>query len=227
MGRNVLQTGERGGRVHLPWGRAVEMCVSNVRHRLGRSALSFICIAVVVAFFALTMTYQEVQGQWLLSDDVHVRAVLEKAGVSALDERGLARQRQERIWLMSLSAFLCLVGVTNTILMSVTERYREIGTLKCLGMLDSFVIRLFLMENAFIGALASLAGTAAGCALAFLQLGAAFEFGLLSWPVCAGALLAAGPKAFGLGTLLALLASIYPTWVASRMKPVDAMRVEI
>jgi ABC-type antimicrobial peptide transport system permease subunit len=119
------------------------------------------------------------------------------------------------------------VGVTNTILMSVTERFREIGTLKCLGALNGFLVRLFLLENAFIGALASLLGAAVGYGLAVLQLGAVFEFGILSWDVCTLALLGAGSKALGLGTLLTLLSSIYPTYMASRMKPVDAMRVEV
>jgi ABC-type antimicrobial peptide transport system permease subunit len=128
---------------------------------------------------------------------------------------------------MTLSAILCLVGITNTILMSVTERIREIGTLKCLGAIDAFVVRLFLIENAFVGALASLLGALIGCVLAFVQFGAVFEFGVMSWSLCLNALGIGIVKAVVLGTGLTLLASIYPTYVASRMRPVDAMRVEV
>ncbi len=68
-------------KVVLPWRRTIKMCVSNVRHRLGRSTLTFICIAVVVAFFASSLSYQFIIDQSMKSDDVHVHAVLEKAGV--------------------------------------------------------------------------------------------------------------------------------------------------
>jgi len=214
-------------RVVLPWGQTILMCLANVRQRLGRSALSFVCIAVVVAFFASSLAYQGFLARLVQSVDVHVQAVLERAGVFVNDAHSMARQRDQRAWLMTLSAVLCLVGITNTILMSVTERIREIGTLKCLGALDAFVVRLFLIENALIGALASLLGALAGCFLALLQLGAVFEFSLLSWSLCAPELLLGTVKAVALGTGLTLLASVYPTYVASRMRPVDAMRVEV
>jgi putative ABC transport system permease protein len=213
--------------VVLPWKRTVEVCWANIRHRMGRCVLTFLCIAVVVAFFASSVTAQLIQGDLMRGADVHVQAVLERAGVFTHDAGSLQRQRDERLWLMSLSAFLCLVGITNTILMSVTERIREIGTLKCLGALDSFVVRLFLVEAVFIGALGSVLGGALGCILGILQTGAVLEFSVLS---VAGCLRAGGEGlllAVGLGTLLTTLAAVYPTYVAAKMKPVEAMRVEV
>jgi len=214
-------------KVVLPWRRTIKMCVSNVRHRLGRSTLTFICIAVVVAFFASSLSYQFIIDKSMKSDDVHIQAVLEKAGVFAHDEQSMEKQRDQRIWLMTLSAILCLVGITNTILMSVTERFREIGTLKCLGAINGFVVRLFLIESAFVGVVASLFGGIIGCLLAILQVGAAFEFSLMGGTTFLQSFVASLPKAVGLGTVLTLLASLYPTYIASRMKPVDAMRAEI
>jgi putative ABC transport system permease protein len=214
-------------RVVLPWSRTVAMCVSNVRHRLGRSALTFVCIAVVVAFFAASMTYQGMLSALMQSGNLHAQAVLERAGVFTHDASALAEQRDQRIWIMTLSAILCLVGITNTILMSVTERFREIGTLKCLGAIDEFVVRLFLIENAFIGALASAAGALLGYALGIIQVGAVFEFSLLDGGMLARVFASSTGKAVGIGTLLTLLAAAYPAYVASRMRPVDAMRVEI
>jgi len=214
-------------KVVLPWRRTLKMCAANVRHRLGRSTLTFICIAVVVAFFASSMSYQFIVNKAMKSDDLHIQAVLEKAGVFTHDVQSQTKQNDQRIWLMTLSAILCLVGITNTILMSVTERFREIGTLKCLGALNGFVVRLFLIESAFVGIIASLLGGLLGCMLAVLQVGAAFEFSLLGGATFLQSFAASLPKAVGLGTLLTLLASLYPTYIASRMKPVDAMRVEI
>lgn len=225
----IFDERRRGVRHHvvLPWRRTVEVCWSNIQHRKGRCTLTFVCIAVVVAFFMSSLTFQSLVSGMMRSRDVHTQAVLEKAGVFSHDEASIKRQRDQRIWLMSLSLFLCLVGITNTILMSVTERYREIGTLKCLGALDSFVVRLFLVESVFIGILASLLGAVVGYILALLQVGAVFEFSLLTPGSCLRAAATGVPVAVGLGTLLTMLAAIYPTIVAARMRPVEAMRAEV
>jgi len=213
--------------VVLPWGKTLEVCWANIRHRVGRCLLTFVCIAVVVAFFASSTTYQVILSDLMTSEDIHTQAVLEKAGVFTHDPASLKRQRDQRIWLMSLSAFLCLVGITNTILMSVTERYREIGTLKCLGALDSFVVRLFLVESIFIGILASVSGAVMGFGLAVLQVGAVLEFSLLGLENCARGFSIGVSEAIALGTVLTTLAAVYPTYVAAKMKPVEAMRVEV
>ena len=51
----------------------------------------------------------------------------------------------------------------------MTERIGEIGTLKCLGALNKFVVRLILIESLFIGLLASILGAVVGYLLAVLQ----------------------------------------------------------
>lgn len=227
--RRVFDTGpaDAGQGVSLPWSRTLRMCWSNVQHRLGRSLLTFVCIAVVVAFFMASMTYQDILRTLSGVDDVHTRAVLEQAGVFAHDAASQQERSDQRTWLLTLSAVLCLVGITNTILMSVTERIREIGTLKCLGALDRFVVRLFLIESVFVGLVASACGAALGYVLAVVQTGAILEFGLLQPDVLLGALVRGGPTAVLIGTGLTVLGAVYPTWRAARMKPVDAMRVEV
>ena len=57
-----------------------------------------------------------------------------------------------------MSLLVCFVGITNSMLMSVTERYKEIGTLKCLGALDNFIVKLFLIESGLLGFFGSLGG---------------------------------------------------------------------
>lgn len=227
--KRIFDDRRRGvsGMVVLPWRRTLQVCWSNVHHRMGRSVLTFVCIAVVVAFFMSAMTYQRAVRELARQDDVHTQAVLERAGVVSHDAVVMQRQRDQMIWLMVLSGFLCLVGITNTILMSVTERYREIGTLKCLGALDSFVVRLFLVENVLIGVLASVIGALVGYALALLQVGAVLEFGLLDATLAFRVLYTGLPVSVGIGTLLTTAAAVYPVTVAARMKPVEAMRVEV
>lgn len=226
--RRIFDDGRTADRfVVLPWKKTLKMCWSNVLHRLGRSLLSLVCITVVVAFFTTSMTYQRILSDLTATDDVHTQAVLEKAGVFTGDVDAAARQRDQRIWLMALSGFLCLVGITNTILMSVTERFREIGTLKCLGALDRFIIRLFLVESAFLGLVGSLVGGLLGYLLAIFQVGVVLEFSVLRAGSALAALATRLPIAVGLGTALTIMAAIYPTYVAAKMKPVDAMRTEV
>lgn len=213
--------------VVLPWGRTLRMCLANVRHRRGRSAITFACIAVVVAFFALSLGQQELLGRLSASRDARVHAALERVRVGVGGEAEAARQQAQRRWLLGLSALLCLTGITNTILMSVTERMREIGTLKCLGALDRFIVRLFLVENACVGAFASITGAVIGIGLAILQSGLMLEFEILKVSDCVRVAWYSGSRAVVVGTVLTVLASIYPTIVAARMKPVDAMRVDI
>ncbi|MCK4907199.1 MAG: ABC transporter permease [Spirochaetes bacterium] len=57
---------------------------------------------------------------------------------------------------------IAVVGVINTMLMSVFEKKKEIGTLKALGMRDKDIKRIFLIEGSLIGGLGSLIGIIAG-----------------------------------------------------------------
>jgi ABC-type lipoprotein release transport system permease subunit len=52
-------------------------------------------------------------------------------------------------------------------LMSVTERFREIGTMKCLGALDGFIVKLFLLESLFQGAVGTTLGVLLGLLVSF------------------------------------------------------------
>jgi len=120
---------------------------------------------------------------------------------------------------------VAVVGIANAMLMSVAERYREIGTMKCLGALDSFIIRLFLLESVFQGT----AGTAVGVVLGFLLIWGYtwFSYGWVTMQTFpAAGILKYGLLAFVLGFGLSVLGAILPALRAAKMQPVDAMRVE-
>jgi len=129
------------------------------------------------------------------------------------------------LWLIGVSFVVCVVGITNAMLMSVMERFREIATMKCLGATDSLVMSMFVFESCiqgivggFLGALLALI---LSISVAMLQYGA---------PVLAilpfGDLGFATLIAMGIGVILAALASVYPAYVASRLAPMEAMRLE-
>jgi ABC-type antimicrobial peptide transport system permease subunit len=153
--------------------------------------------------------------------------------------RGAGEQEAKRdmrgVWLVTLSLMVCVVGITNAMLMSVTERFREIGTMKCLGALDKFVVKLFLIESSLQGVAGSLAGAVIGFALAFvralftfhvedLETGESYWLSLRFFPVLTALLWFA--IALTVGVVLSVVAAIYPAIRAARMEPVQAMRTE-
>jgi hypothetical protein len=153
--------------------------------------------------------------------------------------RGAGEQRPERdmrgVWLVTLSLMVCVVGITNAMLMSVTERFREIGTMKCLGALDKFVVKLFLIESSLQGVAGSLAGAIVGFLLAFvralftyhvqdLETGRSYWLSLRFFPFFDALLWFV--IALVVGVFLSVVAAIYPAIRAARMEPVQAMRVE-
>lgn len=130
-----------------------------------------------------------------------------------------------RLWIIALALLVCLVGITNAMLMSVTERYREIGTMKCLGALDNFIVKIFLLESSVMGALGVVFGIVLGFVLAFLvQLGNYGGFVTRYFPALD--ILKWAGVAFVVGAALTVLGGILPARRAAGMQPVDAMRIE-
>jgi len=128
-------------------------------------------------------------------------------------------------WLVSLALLVCFVGIVNAMLMSVTERFREIGTMKCLGALDSFIVKLFVLESVFQGALGTLFGISLGTALSIVMAWSrygpdTFKF----FPV--GNVLLCMLVAQAVGTLLTVAAAVFPARAAAHMQPVEALRVD-
>jgi ABC-type antimicrobial peptide transport system permease subunit len=136
-----------------------------------------------------------------------------------------ASSRATQVWLISISLLVCAVGITNAMLMSVTERYREIGTMKCLGALDWFVVKLFLIEAAVLGIIGSALGALIGFLFSILAWMAQYDnlLSLLPWGQVFLGLL----EAIAVGAVLSVIGAIYPARRAGRMPPADAMRTEI
>ena len=133
-------------------------------------------------------------------------------------------ERFRTIWIVVISLLVTVLGVANALLMSVTERFREIGTMKCLGALSAFIRTLFLIESSLIGLVGSLVGVVLGALLPLIAYSFAYRFGLVFGSMPYGTLFIAAAGAVVVGTLLAVLAAIYPARFASRMVPASALR---
>jgi hypothetical protein len=142
---------------------------------------------------------------------------------AALVEQGILSGN--RMFLLGISFVVCMVGIANAMLMSITERFKEIATMKCLGATDSYILVQFLIEAGIQGVAGGLLGMAIGFILAFVK--NLFFFGgwiFSGFPVLG--LAGSGIVSIAAGVILAMVASVYPSWAASRMAPMEAMRIE-
>lgn len=128
---------------------------------------------------------------------------------------------------------IAALGMANTMLMSVFERTREIGTLMALGSTRSEILTLFLLESLLLGIVGGLMGALVGGSVVnyFATVGVSFGEGvssLTSVPVgqkiFARFSLTEVARLFGFVQLLSMLAAFYPAWLASRQEPVAALR---
>ncbi|TWU06096.1 ABC transporter permease [Stieleria varia] len=113
------------------------------------------------------------------------------------------------------------VGIITTLYTSVTERTREIGTLKALGADKRFVLAMFLTEASVIGVVGATAGVGLGIVggYALIEQFAATRPDLV--PVYRVEDLA---WVWALTVILALLAGLYPAWRAARVPAITALR---
>jgi len=224
---SVLEGLESGGiqrQIVLPWSRALQMTRENIFVRLGRSAITASGIFLGIAFLSAVLF-------GAAAASVKARLDLTELGL----EHEAAELQARIVWLAAMSLLVATVGIVNSMLMSVTERYKEIGTMKCLGALDSFIVRLFILEAGLLGILGSIAGAIVGAGIMMLaymgRIGArgvgeswsatALKLGGTEIPLWLSILLA-----IVIGGILSIAAALYPAWQAAKMPPAAALRSE-
>lgn len=121
-----------------------------------------------------------------------------------------------------ITVILSLVGMLNTMLMSVLERTRELGILRAVGWTRGRVVQLILGESLVIGLTGSLAG--ALLAALFLQMLAAWSF--TRNIVQPGLSPAAVVAAVALMLAAALAGSFYPAYRGATLAPTEALRAD-
>ncbi|WP_195540102.1 ABC transporter permease [Eubacterium maltosivorans] len=107
------------------------------------------------------------------------------------------------------------IGVMNVMLVSVSERVREIGIRKALGTKRRDILAQFLAEALAMSLLGGAFGVGAGIAAGFLSTLLGFQFVIPAVMV---------PVAFGASTLIGLAFGIFPACRASNLNPIEALR---
>lgn len=211
--------------VALPLIKSFQMAYQSIRVRFFRSLVTTMSLVLAVAFLTFTRAENNITQGMLTSQQPAFIQILNKIGYDVTPDATSITSSAKQRWIVFLSLLVCVVGIINAQLMSVTERFREIGTLKCLGALDRFIVRIFVIEATLQGLAGGIIGALLGALVAFCV--SLIRFGLSSaafmpWFDLGATIL----YAICIGTGLSLLGVLYPAIVASRMLPVEAMRVE-
>ncbi|CUU37724.1 MAG: FtsX-like permease family protein [Armatimonadetes bacterium] len=194
--------------VQLPLSVAFRIALLNIRVRFLRALITAAGIMLGIAFFTA------------------VRAAALYAPPLDPNDPATIEAATRQTWLVVMSLLMSTVGISNSMLMAVTERYKEIGTMKCLGALDSFIVKLFFLESGLLGVVASFIGFFVGWGLVFLinlfrqgsAVFSAVSLGALGWLLL---------QAMAIGVLLTVVATILPAIRAAKMPPAAALRVEV
>ena len=148
-------------------------------------------------------------------DDFTVRDMAELA--DTLDQTGrLMRRLLLAVALISL--VVGGVGIMNIMLVSVTERTREIGLRMAVGARGRDILRQFLAESIILCLIGGGAGIALGWGVSWLVTK------LLGWPTESSP--EAAVAAVAVSATVGLVFGYYPAWKASRLDPIEALRYE-
>ena len=202
------QTGTIRKQVQLPLAVAFRISLLNIRVRFLRALITAAGVMLGIAFFTAVRA-----------------AALYAPPIDPNDPAALETATRQN-WLVVMSLLMSTVGISNSMLMAVTERYKEIGTMKCLGALDSFVVKLFFLEAGMLGVVASAIGFLVGWLLVFII--NLFRLGAGVWSAATPLeLLGLLGQAMAVGVVVTVVATILPAIRAAKMPPAAALRVEV
>lgn len=169
----------------------------------------------------------ESQPQYLKRAQAEIQAALPGLRAVPAAERASDNQfvklAQASAWgTSSLALLIGILGIANTMVMSVFERTREIGILRALGWKRGHILALIELEAVVLGLSGGVLGIALGWgalnALATLPQTASFVSASIRWPLLV--------QALGIAVLAGLIAGAVPAWRAGQLLPVDALRYE-
>ncbi|MCC5830011.1 MAG: ABC transporter permease [Phycisphaeraceae bacterium] len=213
MEKAEWQIGELRLRADLVWALAM----SSLKVRMGRAFITGLTIATTTAFmmYLLTMPYADPNAPF--HDGV--------AGMMGLRTDRDAGEVQGFLLMFVMALLVAAAGVLNTMLMNVSQRYREIGTIKCLGGLDRLILFSVLVEAALLGLVGAGLGVIIGLAISLLL--SVADYGGAFWShVGFGGLPLKVIFVLLIGMGLTTLGAAIPAQIAAKMPPIEAMRGE-
>jgi len=129
------------------------------------------------------------------------------------------------IALQILSALVAVIGILNTIMSLIYERFREIGILRANGLSISQLWKMLMIESGFIGLLSGLIALPLGTVLSWILI-AIINKRSFGWTLNFNLDFKIFLNALVLSVCAALFAGVYPAWIASRTQIIKAIRTE-
>jgi len=143
-------------------------------------------------------------------------------------------RKKARIIMIFILFMMAAASVMNTMLMSVFERTREIGTIMAMGLRKSGIILLFILESMFLGILGSLVGSILGGGATYyykfhgIDISSYMELSNSNLPFGKYIYTEITPEyilgAFLLGVTIAVLSAAYPALKGANLAPANALR---
>jgi len=196
------------GSISFPISESFRYCLESIRKRFTRALITAISILLGIAFYVTIRSMNTI-----------------------LPNVGRNPPQAYQMMMAVIALLVCGVGIVNSMLMSVTERYKEIGTIKCLGATDTSVLQIFLIEALLLGLLGGVIGAFAGWFAAIGIFGYQFGIAGVFPPDKMGTVMIQYlryiAEAIGISAFLSIAASAYPAFYASRLHPAEALRYEI
>lgn len=206
------QSSDEIGKSQLPLREALMFfALQSLRLRLGRMIVVLLGIVFAISFLSA-----------LLGTEI----IMSGIGKLARSDSGSEGRQSFQRWWMVVAVLIATVGITNAVLMSVTERIKEIGTLKCLGARALHIVEIFLFETLLLGGLGGLLGGILGVFLTAglfrLQLGPDV-WKIFNWLDAARLV----GISVGVSLLISLVAAVVPVMFAAKVDPAEAMRYDV
>ncbi|MBO3839295.1 MAG: FtsX-like permease family protein [Thermoproteota archaeon] len=209
--------------VKFPLSEAFSFSLESIKRRFGRALVTMASIILGISFLSFLLTTGRI--------------------VSIMQQQSGTAVQAYQIWMAIIAILICAVGIVNSMLMSVTERYKEIGTIKCLGARNGHVLEIFLIEAFLLGLIGGAIGAVSGWGIAALwqyllplmtQQGSVQTEALiiaarlwLELNVNEPLILLSNPLiGIALSVFIALISSIVPAYIAAKLSPTEALRYE-
>jgi len=196
----------------FPITEAFRFSLESIRKRFTRALITALSIMLGIAFMVTLTT---------------MAAILR---FGPIKQEEVPAIQAYQYWMVVIALLVCGVGIINSMLMAVTERYKEIGTIKCLGATDGSVLEIFLIEAVLLGLFGGAIGAGIGWLAAVImygyQLGFPKVFPPLPHMLYSQYLMWIG-VAIAAALILSVAAAFYPAYYAAKLNPAEALRYEV
>lgn len=217
-----MQPSEIPEQKKVSWPIVFSVSLAGLKRRFARAMITMVGVVLAIAFLCYMLVSESMVQSMIAAGDDSLNILLQNAGV---DIFAGGKTDRMTLLLIGLTLLTSLVGIVNAMLMAVTERVREIGTLKCLGATDQFVVRSYFVESTIQGVCGAALGMLLGLLVAIIaNLQGYGMFALSTFPLLD--VLLSLIISLGAGAVLSVAAAIVPAYIAARKQPVEALRVE-